>query len=84
MASGDKRKRRRSSAVVLLSGLFGLLILALVVVGGVVVYGLHLFYEPGPKDTETAFRGALDRFFNGQDDETTVAKLEHQKRARPR
>ena len=55
MASGDKKKRKRSSAVVLLSGLFGLVILALVVVGGVVVYGLHLFYEPGPKDTESAF-----------------------------
>ena len=45
---------------------------------------MTLFAHAAPEDTETAFRGALDRFFNGQDDETTVAKLEHQKRARPR
>jgi UPF0755 protein len=56
MASGDKRKRRkRSSAVVLLSGLFGLVIIGILVLGGVTAYGLHLFYEPGPKDADTPF-----------------------------
>lgn len=56
MASGDKKKRRkRSSAVVLLSGLFGLLILAGIAVGGAVVYGLHLFYEAGPTETDQPF-----------------------------
>ena len=56
MASGDKKKRRkRSSAVMLLSGLFGLLILAGIAVGGAVIYGLHLFYEAGPTETEQPF-----------------------------
>ena len=56
MASGDKKKRRkRSSAVVLLSGLFGLLILAGIAAGGAVIYGLHLFYEAGPTETDQAF-----------------------------
>lgn len=50
-----KRRRKRSSAVVLLNGLLSLLVLAMVAVGGVFVYGVHIFYEPGPKDADAPF-----------------------------
>lgn len=56
MARGDrKRKRRRSSAVVLLNAVLTLLVLGIVIAGGAVVYGLHVFYETGPKTEQTAF-----------------------------
>jgi UPF0755 protein len=55
MAADRRRRRKRSSAVVILSGLFGLVIVGFLAVGGAVVYGLHLFYEPGPLEGDTPF-----------------------------
>jgi len=56
MAPREKKKRRRSSSwVTLLSGAFALLIIGVLAVGGAIVYGLHLFYEPGPIDTDSPF-----------------------------
>ncbi|HVY52301.1 MAG TPA: endolytic transglycosylase MltG [Devosia sp.] len=55
MAADRKRRRKSSSAVVILSGLIGLLFVGLLAVGGGIVYGLHLFYEPGPTETDTPF-----------------------------
>ena len=44
---------------------------------------MTLFAHAAPEDTETVFREALDRFYDGKDDEQTLAALEDQKRSAP-
>jgi uncharacterized protein (DUF1810 family) len=44
---------------------------------------MTLFARAAPEDTETVFREALTRFFDGREDEKTVARLEQDKQ-RPR
>ena len=53
--AAERKRKRRSSALVLLNGVLTLLILAVVAGGGAIIYGLHLFYEAGPKTEDTAF-----------------------------
>jgi uncharacterized protein (DUF1810 family) len=42
---------------------------------------MTLFCHAAPEDTETVFREALDRFYDGREDEQTVAALEAQRDA---
>ena len=37
---------------------------------------MTLFARAAPEDTETMFREALDRFYDGKEDEQTIARLE--------
>ena len=63
--AAERKRKRRSSAVVLLNGVLTLLILAILVAGGGIVYGLHLFYEEGPKTEDTAFLVERGSSLNG-------------------
>jgi uncharacterized protein (DUF1810 family) len=40
---------------------------------------MTLFARAAPEDTETVFRKALTRFFDGKEDEKTVARLDEDK-----
>ncbi len=40
---------------------------------------MTLFAHAAPEDTELVFREALTRFFDGKEDEKTVARLEQDK-----
>lgn len=42
---------------------------------------MTLFAHAAPEDTDTVFRDALERFFDGQEDEQTLARLKPQPRA---
>ncbi|HEY8950385.1 MAG TPA: DUF1810 domain-containing protein [Rhizomicrobium sp.] len=44
---------------------------------------MTLFCHAAPEDTENVFRDALERFYDGKQDEQTVAALEDQKRNAP-
>jgi len=41
---------------------------------------ITLFCHAAPEDTENVFRDALNRFFDGKQDEKTVARLEEEKK----
>jgi uncharacterized protein (DUF1810 family) len=43
---------------------------------------MTLFCHAAPEDTETVFREALDRFYDGKQDEQTIAALAEQRNAR--
>jgi len=54
-ASARKPRRKRSSALVVLNALLTIVVLGIVVVGGAFIYGVHVFYEDGPKADAAAF-----------------------------
>ena len=55
LRSMAKKKRRSNGFVDLLNGFLSLLVLAMLIVGGVFLYGLNQFYAAGPAAADTAF-----------------------------
>lgn len=61
MAERNKKPRKRSGFLDFVNALLTLVVIALLVCGGLFIYGIHAFYAPGPSKQDTEFvvqRGA--------------------------